>query len=72
MKRSEIALIILVVAVSLFSSYFLLNAILGKPDESSVEVKTIDPLEPEVVKPNKNVFNGEAINPTVEIIIGGN
>ncbi len=72
MKRSEMALIILVVAVSLFSSYFLLNALLGKPDESSMEVKTIEPLASEVVKPNKNVFNSEAINPTVEIIIGGN
>ena len=72
MKRSEMALIILVVAVSLFSSYFLLNALLGKPDESSMEVKTIEPLASEAVKPNKNVFNSEAINPTVEIIIGGN
>lgn len=72
MKKSDIAMIVLIGSVSLFIAYFIMSAILGKPQEESVKIKTIDKISTEVQEPNSTVFNKDSINPTVEIIIGGN
>ncbi len=70
MKKSDIAMIILVSSIGLLLSYFAMNFILGKPSEDKVTIKTIDKIETDVVEPNEIIFNKKAINPTVEIIIG--
>ena len=43
-----------------------------KIPEKGVEVQTVDPIRSEISEPSKSVFNAEAINPTVEIVVGGN
>lgn len=71
MKKSDIAMIILIAAVSMMLAYFGAQAILGNIQNESVQVKTIDRISTEVVEPDPSVFNADAINPTVEVIIGG-
>lgn len=71
MKKSDIAMIILIAAVSMMLAYFGAQAILGNVQNESVQVKTIDRISTEVVEPDPTVFNTDAINPTVEVIIGG-
>lgn len=71
MKKSDIAMIILIAAVSMMLAYFGAQAILGNVQNESVEVKTIDRISTEVTEPDPSVFNSNAINPTVEVIIGG-
>lgn len=71
MKKSDIAMIILIASVSVLTAYFVTRALLGDIKSESVKVKTIEPITAEVVEPDKTVFNENAINPTVEIIIGG-
>lgn len=70
MKKSDIAMIILIASVSILLAYFGAQAILGDIQNESVEVQTIDPITTEVVQPDASVFNSKAINPTVEVIIG--
>jgi len=72
MKRSDIAMIILIASISILVAYFVAKAVIGDVQNESVKVKTTDPITTEVVEPDKTVFNKDAINPTVEVIIGGN
>ena len=73
MKKSEIAMIILIVSVSMMSAFAIANNIPQlKPDDKGVEVEKIDPISAEVDnKPSEEVFNSNAINPTVQTVIGG-
>ena len=41
-----------------------------KVPEKGVEVKTVREISPEVNQPSDEVFNANAINPTVEVFVG--
>ena len=71
MKKSDIAMIILIVAVSGGLAYGLIGAIPGlKLADDPVKVKTIEKYTPEVPPVDSKIFNKDAINPTVDIKIG--
>lgn len=70
MKKSDIAMIILIASISILVAYFIAKAVVGDVQNESVKVKTADPMTTEVTEPEKSVFNSDAINPTVEVIIG--
>jgi mannitol-specific phosphotransferase system IIBC component len=70
MKKSDIAMIILIASISVLIAYFVAKAVLGDVQNQSVKVKTTEPITSEVVEPDETVFNANAINPTVEVIIG--
>lgn len=70
MKKSDIAMIILIASVSILVAYFASKSILGDVSNQSVKVKTAEKITTEVVQPDESVFNKSAINPTVEVIIG--
>lgn len=70
MKKNDIALLILIASVALVATYFITQAIVGKPEERSVQVETAEPISTEVAEPDPRTFNNQAINPTVEINIG--
>lgn len=71
MKQSDIITIALISGIAIFASFVLVNNLLGNPDEASVSFKTIKPVTSEVAEPNPEVFNRDALNPTVEVSISG-
>ncbi len=71
MKKSDIAMIILIASVSILVAYFVAKSIVGDVQNQSVKVKVADPISATVDEPSPKVFNSNAINPTVEVIIGG-
>lgn len=71
MKKSDIAMIILIASISILVSYFVAKAIVGDVQNESVQVKTAEAITTDIVQPDTSVFNSDAINPTVEVIIGG-
>lgn len=72
MKKTDIAMIILIASLSVLTAYFIAKATpLGSTDDKAVTVKTVDAITPEVTDPDPTVFNKNAINPTVEVLIGG-
>lgn len=71
MKKSDIAMIILIASMSVIISYFIANAVIGDVKNEAVKVKTADPITADIQEPDKTIFNSNAINPTVEVIIGG-
>lgn len=73
MKKTDIAMIILIASISILVAYFVARAIPGLKGgaDETVMVKTADPIQPNVVEPETTTFNTQAINPTVEVTIGG-
>lgn len=73
MKKSDIAMIILIASLSVGVAYFVANALpFLKVNEEGVVVKTTEEIKSEVKKPSTKIFNEDAINPTIETVIGGN
>ena len=73
MKKTDIAMLILISSVAVMIAFFVVRSIpFLQPPEDGVKVKTIDEISSEVEQPDASVFNDKAINPTVEIVVGGN
>lgn len=70
MKKSDIAMIILIASVSVMVAYFVAKAVIGDTANQSVTVKTTDEITTNITQPDTSVFNSNAINPTVQVIIG--
>ncbi len=70
MKKSDIAMIILIASISVMVSYFVAKAVIGDTADQSVVVKTTDEITTDIDKPDPSVFNSKAINPTVQVMIG--
>ncbi len=71
MKKSDIALLIIIVSISALGAYLITNAIMGNPKEQSQKVQTMQPVLTEVTAPDPNVFYDGAINPSVPVDIEG-
>jgi hypothetical protein len=71
MKKSDIAMIIFIASISVLIAYFVANAVIGNVKDEAVKVKTTEAITTTIEEPDPAVFNSNAINPTVEVIIGG-
>ena len=69
MKKNDIAITVVIVVVCLFISYFIVNAIFAN-FKNQTKVKKVDLISKDVVEPNPDVFNKDAINPAVQMFIG--
>lgn len=72
MKKGDIATIILIASVSVIIAYLAASALIGKPTGQTAKVRTTEPISAEVDEVSSKIFNKDAINPTVEVVIGGN
>ena len=71
MKKTDIAMIVLIAGFSVLVSYLVINSLAqGGFSEQTYEVKETSPISNEYVKPSSDIFNSDAINPTVQINIG--
>ncbi|HAC56660.1 TPA: hypothetical protein DCF80_04095 [Candidatus Saccharibacteria bacterium] len=70
MKKSDIALLILIVSVSLGVAYFVGQSLLGSRTQQPVPVEKTEAITSDVKEPDARVFNTDAINPSVPINIG--
>jgi len=70
MKKSDIALLILIASITLVISFLLVKALFGEPQAAQTTVEKVEPISATLNKPPATVFNNDAINPTVVIQIG--
>ena len=70
MKSTDIALIIVIAAVSMVIAYFGGNALLGDPAEKHEDIIYMDQISSELPEPDPETFNAYALNPTVEVYVG--
>lgn len=71
MKKTDIALIIIIISISAGVSYWIASITIGKANEQPISVKTIDAIKVDDQKVDERVFAKNAINPTVEATISG-
>ena len=65
-------MIVFIASVSVMISFVIANQIsFLKPPQKGQDVKTIDRINPKVTPPDTNFFRADAINPTVQTVIGG-
>lgn len=70
MKKTDIALIILISGISIGLSWFLAGKIFGNPNNDVKNISYIDPISATLDQPDVETFNPKAIDPVVEVIIG--
>lgn len=71
MKKTDIALIIIIISLSAGVSYWIASLTIGKANEKPIIVRTIEPIDVGEQKVDERVFYQDAINPTVEATISG-
>lgn len=69
MKKSDVAMIILIVSVSVLTAFFISNSILGNEYNGNTKIKTIDKIDSSIVEPSPGIFNKDAINPAIQVQI---
>lgn len=68
MKKSDLALLIIIVGVSLVVSYFAGQYVMQTFAKGGVaKVEQIDKIDTSFTAPSRDIFNVDAINPTVPI-----
>lgn len=72
MKKTDIAMIILIASVSVVAAFFIAKAVFGDTYNGKTTVKTIEKIDSSVVQPSDKIFNKDAINPTVQVEINSN
>lgn len=71
MKKSDIAMIVLIASISILIAYFVAKGMFGGSAATAVAVPTTTPISSQLTQPDPTVFNSSAINPTVQVTIGG-
>ena len=72
MKKSHIAVVILIMAIVIGAGYYMSNLLFGgDPLTWEAQVEYMDPISDTLSEPDEEIFNRNAINPTVDICIGG-
>jgi len=67
MKKTDLAMIVLIASVSVLIAFFVTRSIFGGSANEPVEVKTIERIDPSLGEVNPTIFNENAINPAVEV-----
>jgi flagellar basal body-associated protein FliL len=71
MKKTDIAMIVLIAVTSVTIAFFVTRSILGESATETVQVDTIDRIEAGVEPVDPTIFNSQAINPAVEVQVDG-
>lgn len=71
MKKTDLAMIVLIATISVLGAFFITRAIVGTPESEVVKVKTIEKIDAKLDEPDPLVFNSGAINPAVRVQIDG-
>lgn len=69
MKKTDIAMIILIATVCVLIAFFVTKSIVGTPSSETQKVKTIEKIDSTITPPDAAIFNKDAINPAVQVQI---
>lgn len=69
MKRTEIAMIILIAGISMGLTFFVARAFFGDAVKKEATIDVVPPIKKTLDEPSKLIFNERAINPTVEVYV---
>jgi ABC-type cobalt transport system substrate-binding protein len=70
MKKTDIAMVVLIASVSILIAFFGTRAIFGGSPNEAVKVKTIERIDSSIEQPSTDIFNPNGINPTYRVNVG--
>lgn len=72
MKKTEIAMLILIASIAVVIAFFVARSLpIFQDNKDGIVVSTFDTIQPDVQKPNDDSFGPDAINPTVQVYLEG-
>ncbi|MEI6053923.1 MAG: hypothetical protein WCQ49_00965 [Candidatus Saccharibacteria bacterium] len=71
MKKTDIAMIVLIASISVIIAFFVAKSLFGDAYNGNTKVKTIDKIDSSIIAPSPEIFNKNAINPAVQVEISG-
>lgn len=74
MKKTEVAMTILIASAAMLAAFFLTRSLFGSEIEREAKVETTEPIvkdESKGVSISRRIFNENALNPTVEVYVNG-
>ena len=69
MKKTDVAMIVLIASFSMLIAYFVANSFFGNMSTTGEKVDTVDAINSTIVEPSSTIFNKNAINPAVDVQI---
>ncbi len=71
MRQSDIFTLVLIAGIGTLAAFFICNAIMGDPDLAQTKFTALSKtISSDLVKPDPEIFNSTAINPTIEVFVG--
>jgi hypothetical protein len=70
MKKTDIAMLVLIAGVGILIAFFATKALLGDPSDDKITIYVTTAVDSSIIDPDPDIFHDKAINPTVEVIIG--
>lgn len=70
MKQKDIALIIIVVAVSAVVSFFVSRLLFAAPANRQQKVEVVDAINTDFPTPDKKYFNDQSVDPAQDVQVG--
>lgn len=64
LKQSDVAMLVLVVAIAMTVAYLVGNALINTPDSRAVKVEMVKPITSNFTLPDDRSFPADYINPT--------
>lgn len=71
MKQNDIAMLIVIAAVSGVISFFVSTKVFVSPNNRQQAVEVVDPIDASFNNPDKKYFNDASLNPTQQSKLGG-
>lgn len=71
MKKTDIALIVIIISISAGVAYWIASITIGQSNDAPIIVRKAEALNTDEVTVDKQVFSENGINPTVETTISG-
>lgn len=69
MKRTEVAMIVLVASLSMLFAFTIAQSFFGDKVKRKVLVEQTQSISDSIAQPSKRIFHAGAINPTVEVCV---
>ena len=64
-------MIVVIASISVLAAFFIGKSIFGDTYTGQTKVKVIDKIESSIVQPSSDIFNKNAINPTIQVNVTG-
>lgn len=71
MKKSDLIMIVIIASISVLAAFFIARTIFGDTYTGKTKAQIIDKIDSSIIQPSSDIFNKNAINPTIQVNVTG-